>query len=484
VTVRSAAYLKTRFETGDKPTAEDFGDLIDSFFHAQGDNWPDPLPASSAENLTDIPIPDPLPAVSGANLRDVATQEYIPCSATPSYVDTTSFLLLGDWTAEFLPTRRLRFSLNPTGYYYAEVFSASYASGTGLTTVVINGTLPSSSLAVVAYGTIRPTIDGGCVSFSLLGRRAPIEKTGTYETTLADDGVLIECAGTFTVTLGLAADVGAGYGLTIKNVSTGTVAAAVQGSDTLDGGASAVSLAQNDSITVRVNADATGYLIVDRAYASGSGNADKVDGFDAAGTATAGALLALNGSAKLPASITGDADTVDGIHAAAVATANQLCALNGSAKLPASITGDADTVDTFHAAQANTVSTAAVRDAGGNIFCNAVRQELATVETSFSYVMVQKALGAGADNALRPADANWGRSQIRTATTSVSGTVTSIATFALNAYSFFPCISTSAAGAAVWSLAVPMSDPDQPVFSLVNNGTTFSYYLAWRYINP
>lgn len=44
-------------------------------------------------------------------------------------------------------------------------------------------------------------------------------------------------------------------------------------------------------------------------------NADMVDGFHASATATANTLLALNSSAKLPASITGDADTLDGYHA-------------------------------------------------------------------------------------------------------------------------------------------------------------------------
>ena len=45
-----------------------------------------------------------------------------------------------------------------------------------------------------------------------------------------------------------------------------------------------------------------------------------------------------------------NADQVDGIHATSSPTANRLLALNGSAKLPASITGDADTVDGKHVA--------------------------------------------------------------------------------------------------------------------------------------
>jgi len=67
----------------------------------------------------------------------------------------------------------------------------------------------------------------------------------------------------------------------------------------------------------------SGYLseVVVRATGSSSapvagGNADTVDGFHASATALANTLLALDGSAKLPADITGDADTVDGYEGA------------------------------------------------------------------------------------------------------------------------------------------------------------------------
>jgi hypothetical protein len=71
---------------------------------------------------------------------------------------------------------------------------------------------------------------------------------------------------------------------------------------------------------------------------------DSVDGIDAASSATADQLLALDGSSQLPAS----ADMVDGKHAYTTPTANQLLTLDGSSKLPASITGDAHTVDGKH----------------------------------------------------------------------------------------------------------------------------------------
>ena len=97
----------------------------------------------------------------------------------------------------------------------------------------------------------------------------------------------------------------------------------------------------------------------------GSSDADTVDGFHASATAQANKLLALDASAKLPASITGDANTVDGFHASA--TANKLLALDASAKLPASITGDADTVDGFHASATATANKLLALDASAKL---------------------------------------------------------------------------------------------------------------------
>lgn len=71
-----------------------------------------------------------------------------------------------------------------------------------------------------------------------------------------------------------------------------------------------------------------------------------------------GAAFSVDGTGNVQgASFTGagsgltgvDAATVDGLEAASSATANTLLALDGSAKLPASITGDADTLDGNHA---------------------------------------------------------------------------------------------------------------------------------------
>jgi hypothetical protein len=81
-----------------------------------------------------------------------------------------------------------------------------------------------------------------------------------------------------------------------------------------------------------------------------------------------------------------NADLLDGIHAATSATANKLLALNASAKLPASITGDADTVDGKHASDLDT--SIAVYEAHSttekNITTRGKEQDLATPQLSVS----------------------------------------------------------------------------------------------------
>lgn len=76
---------------------------------------------------------------------------------------------------------------------------------------------------------------------------------------------------------------------------------------------------------------------------------ERVRTIDLAGYAAPVSSRAVSTGGATP-SIT-DADRVDGFHASATALANTLLALNGAAKLPASITGDADTVDGYDAAE-------------------------------------------------------------------------------------------------------------------------------------
>lgn len=82
-----------------------------------------------------------------------------------------------------------------------------------------------------------------------------VSKTANYTVTTAEHMKTVECDGTFTVTLGAAASMGAGYITTIKNVGSGTITVDGDGAETIDGDATK-SLAQYDSITVAVDSAA------------------------------------------------------------------------------------------------------------------------------------------------------------------------------------------------------------------------------------
>lgn len=147
MTVRTIAYLKERFEAGDRPTQQDFWDLFETMLTLE--TWPNPLPASSAELLTNIPIPDPLPAVSGEFLTNINRSDWIAIDAAPTYATSTSFVVPGDYTGPsyFVVGRRIRIALNPSGYYFGTVTAAVFSAGT--TTVTVDETIPTSALASV-----------------------------------------------------------------------------------------------------------------------------------------------------------------------------------------------------------------------------------------------------------------------------------------------------------------------------------------------
>ena len=151
MTIRTAVELKALFETGDRPTQQDFVDLIDSLLHAVGDNFPNPLPAVSAANLTHLPIPDPLPPVSGEFLTNINRSDWVAISAVPTYATSTSFVVTGDYTgvSYFVVGRRVRMHLSPVGYHFTTVVSATYSAGPDTTTVVVADEIPTSALASV-----------------------------------------------------------------------------------------------------------------------------------------------------------------------------------------------------------------------------------------------------------------------------------------------------------------------------------------------
>ena len=149
MTVRTIAYLKERFQAGDKPTQQDFWDLFETMLTLE--TWPNPLPPSSAENLTNIPIPDPLPPVSGEFLTNINRSDWVAISVPPTYATSTSFTVPGDFTGPsyFVVGRRIRIHLNPDGYYFGTVTAATYAAGLDTTTVTVDNEIPTSALAAV-----------------------------------------------------------------------------------------------------------------------------------------------------------------------------------------------------------------------------------------------------------------------------------------------------------------------------------------------
>lgn len=69
----------------------------------------------------------------------------------------------------------------------------------------------------------------------------------------------LEVTGTTTVTLGLAATMGAGYTVSVYNAGTGTVTVAPTATDTIDSSTSSVTLPSKTSKTFVVNSGTTGY---------------------------------------------------------------------------------------------------------------------------------------------------------------------------------------------------------------------------------
>lgn len=157
--VLSAADLKRKFENGDMPTAQDFADLIDSFILANQDNWPKVLPASSAQNLTNIPASD---------ATTINVGEFNALEGTPQYVSSTSFLMAGNVLLQFPEQRRIRI-VSTLATDTLTVVSSSYNSGTDKTTVNVLEPLSGSSLTACHVASVTPYYDSGSVSQQVAG---------------------------------------------------------------------------------------------------------------------------------------------------------------------------------------------------------------------------------------------------------------------------------------------------------------------------
>ncbi len=173
MTIRTVAELKTFFESADQPTQQQFFDWLESFLHAGLANFPDPLPAVSGENLTNLDnaLPDPLPARDGSQLTNINPAEYNtpPGLPVPSYATANSFVLPGDWTGTFLVNRRLELTIAGNPFYTGV---QNVAVLTGVTTVTTDDAMPSNQLTAAKVGVIRPTAAGGAVSPKSIGATA------------------------------------------------------------------------------------------------------------------------------------------------------------------------------------------------------------------------------------------------------------------------------------------------------------------------
>lgn len=116
--------------------------------------------------------------------------------------------------------------------------------------------------------TLAQAINTALVTFTNFGSRAV---SATDSVAAADHMKSLELTGTFTESLPDATATGAGFIVTLRNISTGVITVAlVTATDTLEGTANGtLLLAPGQFVTVKTNAGATGYYVISGSY-SGS----------------------------------------------------------------------------------------------------------------------------------------------------------------------------------------------------------------------
>lgn len=85
--------------------------------------------------------------VSGVNDSATTTSQWIASGATPTYINTTQFTLVGDKTADFHVGRRLKFTVT-AGTVYGLITVSAYTTLTTITVVMDSGALDSGLSAV------------------------------------------------------------------------------------------------------------------------------------------------------------------------------------------------------------------------------------------------------------------------------------------------------------------------------------------------
>lgn len=159
MTVRTADYLKTKFEAGDIPTADDMIDLIDSFLLANLTNFPSTLPASSGQFLTNLPVP---------SASTINVNEFNVVTGTPVYLTANSFTMPGNLVSYFPLYRRIRLLTNALSFTLS-VVSCSYDAGQDKTIIGTLEAIGNSGLTECQVATVLPFHDDGSVSQQVAG---------------------------------------------------------------------------------------------------------------------------------------------------------------------------------------------------------------------------------------------------------------------------------------------------------------------------
>jgi len=93
--------------------------------------------------------------ISGINDPATLSTQWTTVAATPTYISTTSFSMLGDQTNTLQVGRRVQATVT-AGVVYSTVATSSYSSGTGITTVTVSNdsTGLDSGLSLVNVGVL------------------------------------------------------------------------------------------------------------------------------------------------------------------------------------------------------------------------------------------------------------------------------------------------------------------------------------------
>lgn len=150
--------------------------------------------------------------------------------------------------------------IQPLSAHALDVEDSSAVALAGFTSLG-NYYLLSGAGALKIYGDINGDGTGGwetAAALGLLSYTAPyVHVTGTYSILTTD--YVVDCAGTFTVTLPTAVGV-AGRTYRIKNSGSGTITVSTTSSQTIDGGSSAVMSTQY--LSIDVVSDGSNWIIV------------------------------------------------------------------------------------------------------------------------------------------------------------------------------------------------------------------------------